>query len=1186
MATIKYATFNVNGLNNDLKRSLVFSKIKNMGMDVVLLQETHIMFGKIEKVKQECGVKSYWNPGPSSSSGGTATLILNPNIRSSDVKMDDDGRIITLKLKVETTFIQVINIYAPTQLNEREDFFNSINQFTFNTSHTILAGDFNMVEDLSLDKYPPSTDQRSQKGIKTLSNLKSQFTLDDRWRTKNPQTKQFTWHSRKVGDAFRSRLDRVYLSKGMVLIQQKSTHDVNSDHEIVQFTIQVPIKSKRGPGHWKMNVSILEEEEYIDLITSKLVENQNKDKSDLTQWWENTKLMIKYTTQSYCQERATKIKREKQNLMKQYNKPRNAALKEKIQDQINDIQRLQDRGILVRSRENTILNEDKPTGYFYMTENIKQTNGTITELHTVDENGKTTKHIDEKSVMKVIYDRHKSLYAKRPTTDFGKEMRQHFINNINLKLTPEQRRMMDAPILAAEVIRAIMEMENNKSPGPDGIPVEFYKKFIDLLIDDLVQLMCGILINHQKQPQSHKLGYIKLIHKRDEKYFIINWRGITLLCVDHKIMTKVMASRLRTVLPSIMNNDQTCSVPGRTIFQNLYLTRDVIAYSNYKRIPTYIVSYDVRNAFDSVDHGYMLEVLEAFNFGPNYLNFIKEIYSNRFVQVMNNGYYSLDIPLARGVTQGGPQSQQIFCLTMEPLANEIRRTTSIIGYPIPHSEEEVKLSQYADDTESITTDKRSILTTQNIFTAFEPASGYGLHPGKTKGMSIMTDDIPELPANIKWNDPNGMKIRGINFFRDPQRTIASNWTKALKEVETAMLMQKYRILSLKGKVMILNSKILSKVWYLSTVFPIPDKDKVNLEFSLFEFLWDYKSGPEPIKRIVIHMPKEEGGLGLINLRTQGEALRLKYFFEIPRQIVTHKWVYFARYWIGNRIVKFNEEWTHLRDNTTPSYNLLYRKNVPHHYRILLEDANKSCKEILKLDDITTKGIYTIIRKNIPKPEITAETTWSNKHYLRRITLNWKKLWKHQYRSYCVGKPNDTLYKVMHNALPTKAKIKRNRSKTSNKTVPYDAKCCLCEKSDETLMHLFAQCKFSQEIWKSYKDVFKKLLPTIPFVYEHVTLTINLLTVKDKNISKLILTLTTYILYEIWLTRNKCMKENVKPNVDRSTRAINKNVNDILKAHYKYHKVRKSLHIFRTKFTINNVLCTLDYHNKLNLNLPP
>ena len=122
--------------------------------------------------------------------------------------------------------------------------------------------------------------------------------------------------------------------------------------------------------------------------------------------------------------------------------------------------------------------------------------------------------------------------------------------------------------------------------------------------------------------------------------FLRTWRPISLLNIDYKIMTKVLSNRLRTVLPFIINTDQTGAVPGRSIAQSISLTRDIIDYCNHKDIGGAILSLDQAKAFDKISWSFMYKALEKFGFGPNFIAWIKLCYTDISSAVKVNGYLS------------------------------------------------------------------------------------------------------------------------------------------------------------------------------------------------------------------------------------------------------------------------------------------------------------------------------------------------------------------------------------------------------------------------------------------------------------------------------------------------------------------------------------------------------------------
>eukprot|EP00794_Sanderia_malayensis_P015416 gene15416-biopygen12837 len=113
-----------------------------------------------------------------------------------------------------------------------------------------------------------------------------------------------------------------------------------------------------------------------------------------------------------------------------------------------------------------------------------------------------------------------------------------------------------------------------------------------------------------------RLAMISLIFKKGDKQDLKNWRPISLLNVDYKIGTKTLTNRLKVLLSSVLNEDQTSSVPGRSIFDNLILIRDSMSLAEQKNTPLALIKVDQEKAFDRVDWNFLHEVMTAMNFGP------------------------------------------------------------------------------------------------------------------------------------------------------------------------------------------------------------------------------------------------------------------------------------------------------------------------------------------------------------------------------------------------------------------------------------------------------------------------------------------------------------------------------------------------------------------------------------------
>ena len=162
-------------------------------------------------------------------------------------------------------------------------------------------------------------------------------------------------------------------------------------------------------------------------------------------------------------------------------------------------------------------------------------------------------------------------------------------------------------------------MKNNKTPDNDGLTKEFDKTFGDELKTPLMESVNQAF--HSKILSiSQREAVIKLIEKKDrDKRYIKNWRPISLLNVDTKILSKVISNKLKTVLPTLIFSKQTADVKNRFIGESGRLISDIIEISGCFNITGFLVTMDIEKAFDSLDHSFLISVLKKFGFGKTLL---------------------------------------------------------------------------------------------------------------------------------------------------------------------------------------------------------------------------------------------------------------------------------------------------------------------------------------------------------------------------------------------------------------------------------------------------------------------------------------------------------------------------------------------------------------------------------------
>jgi hypothetical protein len=295
-------------------------------------------------------------------------------------------------------------------------------------------------------------------------------------------------------------------------------------------------------------------------------------------------------------------------------------------------------------------------------------------------------------------------------------------------------------LTSSECIDALNGMARNKSPGYDGITAEFYCKYWpkvgQLVIDAFNESYnAGGLTCVQNR------GIISLLHKgkgltRDS---LDNWRPITLLNTDYKIVVKVLATRLQKILKSLINNDQNGFVKGRSIHNNIRLIEDVLRYVNDSNIPGIMLCVDYKKAFDTIEHDFILFALKKFNFDDSFIKWVSVIFKNTSNCIINNGHISKFFQVERGVRQGCPIASLLFVLSVELLSCKIRQSSLIKGIPLPladYSRNEVRISTFADDTTIFVDSTESFQNVLLILNEFAQLSGLCLNHNKSDAIWI------------------------------------------------------------------------------------------------------------------------------------------------------------------------------------------------------------------------------------------------------------------------------------------------------------------------------------------------------------------------------------------------------------------------------------------------------------------
>ena len=356
-----------------------------------------------------------------------------------------------------------------------------------------------------------------------------------------------------------------------------------------------------------------------------------------------------------------------------------------------------------------------------------------------------------------------NLYTSK--MDVTEEQFNHYIEHLEVPcLSREESKKADGRLTYAECKESLDSFSSGKSPGEDGFTVEFYSKSFDLIGNDLVESLDAVYENEQLSISQCR-GIVTLIPEEESSLLELkNWRPITLLNVDYKIASKAVAKQIEPMLPSLIHLDQTGFVKGRYIGKNIRLIAYVMEQTRKLNLSGILLSLDFQKAFDTLEWSCIHHVLKLYNFGDSLRNWAKVFYTDLESAILNNGYATNWIQPSTGVRQGCPLSPYQFILAAELMSMKIRQSSAVKGISI--FEREIKISQFADDTNLLCLDLSSVEKGLQIVVEFGEISGLRLNLEKTKAMWLgkWSGNKSKL-LRLEWvNSPT--RILGIYFSYD------------------------------------------------------------------------------------------------------------------------------------------------------------------------------------------------------------------------------------------------------------------------------------------------------------------------------------------------------------------------------------------------------------------------------------
>lgn len=546
-------------------------------------------------------------------------------------------------------------------------------------------------------------------------------------------------------------------------------------------------------------------------------------------------------------------------------------LNEKKNEQLKNREKIVD-GILLRSKANWHENGEKCSNFFCGLEKRNFLSKTLCEV-TDSRGHQLSNSADILNEQKLFYE---NLYTSK-NQQYRDDLHRNTFFDHDVKLTEEMKQFCEGNLTFKECGEALKNMSNGKSPGSDGFTTEFYKFFWV----DLGPFLFRSLKYGYEKGEFSEFQYQSVItcipkEGKDRRY-LSNWRPISLMNVDTKIASAVIANRLKVVLPDVISDTQKGFIKGRFIGENTRLLYDLMHYLEENDLEGMLLIIDFEKAFDSVEFDFIINALQSFNFGPSICQWFQTFYKNAKSCVINNGYLSSFFNLQRGCRQGDPLSPYLFIIGVELLSLKLKSNQRVKGIVVNNCES--LISQYADDT-FLTLDGTEISLRESLktFENFYYVSGLKMNKSKTSAVWIgskrYSDRIICAEEQLNWTHSN-FKLLGINFSLCMETMIDINFKQKIIDISKLLKSWQHRKLTLLGKITVIKSLALPKIIHLLTSLPNLKVTMLNEINKLFyNFIWDGKT--EKIKRNTLIGNFCDGGLKMIHLESFSTYLKMSW----------------------------------------------------------------------------------------------------------------------------------------------------------------------------------------------------------------------------------------------------------------------------------------------------------------------
>ncbi|CAL0325442.1 unnamed protein product [Lupinus luteus] len=865
---MKVISINIRGLGGRLKKKEIRDLVRKYNPDFLCIQETKILAVDHKLCLSLWGNDDFgWACLPAVGASGGILSIWN-KAAFVFVEARVGSHFVTVKGKWahDNDFSNIMNVYCPCDMAGKRGFWEEAKKDLLGLSDDswCVVGDFNSV------LY-----QDERRGISSRLNFSecaefAQFIEDMELFDLPLIGTKFTWFLSN-GSAM-SRLDRFLVNDNWLLrwghLVQLGLKRTFSDHCPILLKNDVP---DWGPSPFRTNNCWFSDSEF-----GKFVEEE----------WNN--LVVSSRSSFVLKEKLKCLKMS----LKSWNKNHFGLLDKRISDHVASINCIDAKGsdgvlstegilarknatadlwrlsgqrdslLLQKSRQKWLQEGDSNTKFFHAAINRRRRSNVVLGMFIdgvwVDDPPKVKDYI--RSFFK---DRFAESHWNRPTLD-----------GIDFKcISEEDNVFLTTRFEEAEIRDAVWSCDGDKIPGPDGYNFSFLKKFWECVKKEIVAMVDDFFLSGNLA-RGCNASFIVLIPKNGCPQGLGDYRPISLIGCIQKIISKLLAGRLKKVIPLVISDCQTAFIKDRYILDGVIIANEIIDEASRKKDGNcFIFKVDFEKAYDSVNWGFLLYMMDRMGFCPTWRNWIMSCLQSNSVSVLVNGSPTSEFSMCRGLRQGDSIAPFLFLIVAEGLAGIMRSAVSkkiFKGYSVDRDEVVISHLQYADDTLLIGENSVDNITAlKSILKCFEMTSGLRINCHKSSFIGIKPRRGFVQMAVTKLLCSVGsipFKFLGIHVGANPRRI--STWSSIVDSFKKKLAFWQHKFLSFGGRVTLIKSVLSSLPIYLFSFFKAPISVIHELDKIQRRFLWGRGEGSKGIHWVswsMVCRSKEEGGFGIKNL---------------------------------------------------------------------------------------------------------------------------------------------------------------------------------------------------------------------------------------------------------------------------------------------------------------------------------